>query len=726
METKNEITNYFETISLFLLGVLFFIFPLSFTNLTTDWFILPKQIVLSAVVLVTLVIFGARMISTGAVRLRRTPFDLAVFLFGIATLLSTIFAVNRIDSIITFVPLLFAIISYYLIVNFIKSKTSVTYLLISLIAGASLVSIITLLSTFKIYIFPFEYTRNQAFSPFGVIIDQVVFLAAVFAISISATIPFIKELIKSKKLNKADNKHIPFVVGSVIVLAGLIVSVYQFVVLQKPALLPLETGFQTAFAAISQDTGRITQGFLFGSGFGTYANDFTRFKQPTFNLNETLWSLTFFRSSNFVLEVLATAGFLGISTFMFLIYKILREVKLALSKNNEHKNISTLAIIILIVAAFVLPFSFISYALLFMILGLFAAIQGVNSKHSVYDIELHFVAFKKGIIPLSTSPVKDKEKSFTLILPVFSFIFFLVFSIIVGIIGVIYIMSDTLFQSSLVAASTNNGLQTYNKQTNAIQMFPYRDAYYRIYSQTNLALANSIASNIQKNSSPSAQVQQTVYTLINQSLNSAKLATSLSPQTALNWQNLSSIYRSLIGFGQNAEAFAIVSQQQAVLLDPNNPQQYLNLGGIYYQLKQYDNAQRQFQIAANLKPDFANAHYNLGHALESKGDLQNAYTQYLIVRNLMSNDKANLDKINKEIQTIEANAKAAQEAAKSKANQEKTSRLADNDKDETDSRKSRPSAVKEDLSISTPSAQLPAQKTPVKLPPPTTATDSAE
>ena len=129
--------------------------------------------------------------------------------------------------------------------------------------------------------------------------------------------------------------------------------------------------------------------------------------------------------------------------------------------------------------------------------------------------------------------------------------------------------------------------------------------------------------------------------------------------TSLNWNNLSSIYRSLIGFGQNADQFSVLTNQQAIALDPNNPQQYINLGGIYYQLGQWEEAQRNFQVAITLKPDYANAYYNLGHALESKNDLENALQVYKTVRSLVANDKESIGKIDAEINALQQKIGAA-------------------------------------------------------------------
>jgi len=168
-----------------------------------------------------------------------------------------------------------------------------------------------------------------------------------------------------------------------------------------------------------------------------------------------------------------------------------------------------------------------------------------------------------------------------------------------------------------------------------------------------MALANSLASSQrQSNSSPSAQLQQNITTLIQQSINEGRSAVSIAPMTSFNWNNLSSIYRSLIGFGQNADRFTIVTSQQAIALDPNNPQQYLDLGGIYYQLGLYDDAIRQFQFAITLKQDYANAYYNLGHAYEAKKDLANALASFQAVQSLVSTDKANSQIIKSEIEAL--------------------------------------------------------------------------
>jgi hypothetical protein len=103
MNRKNEILSYLENMSLLVLGVALFAFPLIFSSLTTDAFVLPKQLLLGGAVLVSLLLFGVRMVTEGKVRLRTTPFDLPLLLFTVVAFISSYLAVNRYDALINFV-----------------------------------------------------------------------------------------------------------------------------------------------------------------------------------------------------------------------------------------------------------------------------------------------------------------------------------------------------------------------------------------------------------------------------------------------------------------------------------------------------------------------------------------------------------------------------------------------------------------------------------------------
>ncbi|MEN9407369.1 MAG: hypothetical protein RLZZ455_585 [Candidatus Parcubacteria bacterium] len=662
--TQKEVLSYIETLLTVILAAFFFLFPLIFSSAFTDMFALPKQILLAGVVGLSLLLIGVRMIFLGKIQLRSTPFDLPIFLFAVVIFLSAIFAVNRYDALINFMPFLFAVLLFFIIVNAVKEEKTILFSIAALVAGSAIAGIISALAYLKIYIFPYAETQAQSFTTFGALLDQAMYIAIVLPFAGYVAWPYIARMIKTRRRLPAEDAMqinrkslmsfgIGFSVATIALIIGLGVTLLLLLTIAKPVILPLETGFQTAFAAISQDAGRVLQGFLFGSGYGTYITDFTRFKQPAYNLNAQIWSFTFFRSSSFILELMATAGLLGLLSFLFIGYRFLKEKTMFLP------------LVLIFIAAFVLPFSFTIQVLFFIVLGLFAATQALSYPKRYEDLEYYFVAMKRGLIAAVPEnahvPASVQQSTTSRILPFIATALLIVFVGAVGYMSALYVLSDMQLKRTLDYMVQNNGLQAYNhlageEKSNtigAIQYFPYRDTNYRIFSQLNLALANSIALSQPQGQQVSQETQQTILTLIQQSITAGRNAVTVSPQTSLNWDNLSNIYRSLIGFGQNADQFAIATNQEAIRLDPANPQQYINLGGIFYQLQQWDQAQNQFQIAIQLKPDLANAYYNLGHALESKGDLQGALTQYQAVRSLMQSDQENLKKIDEEIKALQ-------------------------------------------------------------------------
>ena len=707
-ETRKEIVSYFENMSLFVTGLMLLVFPLIFLSTTTDAFTLPKQIILIGGTTLALILLGLKTIAEGKLRIKNSPFDIPVFLLLFVSLLSAVLSANRADALIAFVPFLFVGLLYFTLVNLIKGERQLLFVLSALTLGAVLSALLTILSFFKIYPLPFEYTHVTFFTTFGSLLDQAIYLALVLPVSGYFAFVFISSLLSGKKSSFATTRYAQnkfsgslstFTVAFIIIAVALALTVFMLVTSQKPLILPLQFGLQTAFAAISQDSSQVIKSLLLGSGIGTYLNDFTRYKTAAYNLDPNLWAFTFFRSSTYVLELLSTTGILGIAAFLLLTLKVIKEREFFLP------------LVFALIAAFILPFSFTILTLFFILLAILAAVRIHSNPEKYGEMDFYLVALKKGLLAVSPDGEKvhqsPAEKRYSKILPITSFIILLVIIGVPFYWAVRFTISDFVFQQSLIAASQNNGLQTYNLQTSAIKIFQYRDIYYRSFAQTNLALANSLAVNQQKESKPNPQVQQNILTLIQQSITAGRNATTIAPLTSFNWNNLSSIYRSLIGFGQNADQFTVLTAQQAIALDPNNPQQYIDLGGVYYQLGAYDDAIRQFQLAINLKKDYANAYYNLGHALEMKGDLQNALAAYQAVRTLVSSNKDNVARIDADIAALQ---KKAEEKDKTV---------------EATSPDVQPSDTNQAIDVNKPSTTLPQRDPQVKIPAPTVSPTKA-
>ena len=196
--------------------------------------------------------------------------------------------------------------------------------------------------------------------------------------------------------------------------------------------------------------------------------------------------------------------------------------------------------------------------------------------------------------------------------------------------------ADIQFRNSLVAATANDGGKTYETQRQALILNPYNDQYHRAYANTNLQLATSIS----QSENPSDQDRNNITQLIQQAIREGRAAITVQPNNPANWEALANIYRQLIGVAQDAPQWTTATYAQAINIDPNNPRLRLELGGVYFQLQDFATAQRFFEQAVTLKPNYANAHYNLARAYVEQDQIEAAVNQYNAVLSLIDRSSA--------------------------------------------------------------------------------------
>jgi tetratricopeptide (TPR) repeat protein len=105
----------------------------------------------------------------------------------------------------------------------------------------------------------------------------------------------------------------------------------------------------------------------------------------------------------------------------------------------------------------------------------------------------------------------------------------------------------------------------------------------------------------------------------------------------------------LINVAENADQWTIAALAQAIKNDPVNPRLRLELGGVFYSLGQYDQAIRFYQQAAELKPDWGNAFYNLSAAHKQKKEMVQAYDYLRQVIALVEPNTADYTKAQSEL-----------------------------------------------------------------------------
>lgn len=693
---KKELISYIDSASFILVTATLFAFPVFFLTNTSDFFVLPKQLLVTLVTVILMVLWAVKILLNKEVAFRSSAFNFPVFLFGAITLLTALLARNTFDSLLQAVPMVFVLIFYFALTNSLHTKSQFNVALSSLALGGVVSSVLSLIYLMNLFILPFQQIQNKFFTTLGSPIQHIIYLLPILALSVF----YVYKRYAKSGLNgiASDYNYIIHIVSSVLILAGVGLNVYKiFFRPEKPIVLPFQYGIQIAMGAISQDNARQVLSLLFGSGYGTFITDFARFKPASFNLEQNIWNLTFSFSSSYFLELIATVGILGTLAFLFIFARIVQ------SGMNRAMSPLFLAVVVTFILSFLLPFSYTVVFLMFALLGFYSVYLFFENDKRVYNLRVNLVALKEGLFSVNDEGHSEPapRKGNGSIFPALVMAVVLIPSVFVGWYTVRLALSDMKFTQSLSPQVLNNGQKTYDLEREALQLFPYRSDYYRIFSQVNIALANSLINSIPQGQQPTEQAQQTVIALLQQSINSGRAAVRIAPLNPANWENLARIYRSLINVGQNAEQFAAASLNQAITLNQYDPTKYVELGGIFYQLGQFDAAQQQFQQAINLKPDYANAYYNLGHALQAKGDFQNALIQFNVVKELSKDDKANMEQIDKEI-------KALQESAGKQSN---TQPAQDN---------------QSQLQVNQPQTQIPAQGEPVEIPaPPTTVTPAA-
>ena len=349
---------------------------------------------------------------------------------------------------------------------------------------------------------------------------------------------------------------------------------------------------------------------VFGVGPGNYQEAFTLYKPMGFNQTDN-WSLQFAAAGNLFFQLMTVGGLLAVIFLGFFFVKSLKSV--SFSKSPVWGVLNLVGLIIII---FLIPFSF---PLLFLFFALLALFDPEAEKEEI------ILASKWGVSAIT------------------------LMSILVFGIGTFFMvklaMADANYQKAQEAKAANLGSDAYRYLQEAIKLNPQSNLYHRDYALVNVLLANSLAGKGDLTDVDKDRVQK----LLQQAVREAKLITEqINPVSSANWETRAQIYRNLIGAVENAEQWSVLAYLQAINLDPLNPKIKVDLGGIYYQERQYQDAQIFFQDAARVKSDYANAHYNLAYNYKQQENLAGAVyelnrTLSLIEENNSEYEKAKTD-----------------------------------------------------------------------------------
>ena len=606
------LSNLYEIAAL----VFIFLAPIAILPFFTDQYDFGRQIFVLVATFVVFALWVAKALMEKKISFRQNSYLLPLFLlFVIFTLSSLINTPNRLVSLVSVLgPISFLLLLFtFFIVSNRDGENSRQHLVYALLGSGVLLATVSLILFLGKFTFPLNFPSlnlsiGKAWSPTGSLLSQVVFLATLVPLGFA----LIYEEVQKKNLFAATLTFL----ANTLILSGLGIGLYLLSNEAKPILLPQQTAWVIAAESIKN-----VRFALLGIGPGQFVNAFTAFKPLSFNATE-IWNLRFGVSSNWYFQLLTEVGFLGLILYLFLAARIFRN---GLSALREPK-ISPLnlalyvSLVIMLIVQFFIPINFS----LLLVLTILLALVETHEKSTSFDFtSLGNMAGLLAVIPLV----------------VFGVLFYF---------GGKIALANSYFLDSIKAANQNDGIKTYNLQIKAIQTDPSIANYRVAYSQTNFALANSLATKKDLTDNDKSTISQ----LIQQSLREAKAAVALDPGNSYSWENLSSLYYSLINFAEGADQWAISAYQQTINTDPLNPRLRVELGGLYYSQKNYNQAANLFLQATNLKSDLANAHYNLANALRELGALEDAKKEYETTQTLVQADSNDYQKVTSELEEV--------------------------------------------------------------------------
>lgn len=612
-EDKKQIEGALGTIALVICFIAIISVPLIFVPFLTDFLEMPKQLLIFFLGVVGLFVWSVQNIITGKFFWTRSVLDLPILLLAIVAIISALLTPNIYSSLSSETLILVGGAAlYFLFSNSPHKENTIEKFALFFSFSAGLISLLLIAQEAFVLLGPTLklpinlFFLNPGFNVTGSALAAGLFLAGVLPIAVGL----------KKKFT------IPLIVLIAIGLLSSVVMLYQ----NRPVLLDHLTGWKIATGVL----GDSPKSALLGFGPGNIIDAFTLYKPLDFNTND-FWNLRFTTSSNFYLSILTSLGIIGLALVVLFVVKFvtLAKARLALENTTSFEKGLIASVSLILLLGLVFPTPTLSLFLLFAVSGTLMAFYRL-----------------KGVSLYSKSVEPEKARYFG-----FALCLILLIALVGGgwFLGR-FALADYFFAASLQAAQANNGKDTYDLQIKALELNPYNSNYRISYSQTNLALANSLAG--QPNLTD--EQKQTVITLVQQAIREARLAAALTPKRAGAWENLSLVYRNLINFAQGADQWAVASQNQAAQLDPTNPRLRLDLGGIFFAAQDFQNAAQIFNQAVNLKPDFANAHYNLAQSLIGLKQFELALQELQTTATLVcaTNSKTDCDRVNAEIKTL--------------------------------------------------------------------------
>ena len=593
----------------YLLTSLIFLAPLFFWTLTLNFFESSKGFLLLITSTILFLIYAVSTFKTRILVLPKSRLTLPLLAFLAAIILSlAINAEARAEAISGKGAMLLILPLLSLFILTTKNHTKlISGVKLALIASSSFLAIhslaqLTFLS--RLTLLPI-FMQTMAFTPTGSFLTTL----ALIVIGAGAAIAELK--------TSSPRTKIIFFLALLLdtIAAVAIISLMLPGSALTPALIPYIESWSIALDALKS-----TRSLVFGVGIAGFSTLYTSVKPLSLNLT-SLWSSLPPFSGSELLTMLATTGVLGTASLVYLMFKGL------LSSSS-----SSLAVplTLTILALVLIPGSLSIYLLFFTLLALTSHEGPETRELSPHAAHLTALAI--------------------LALVLTSFIYL-----------IRPYIAEFYMRRAQLALIQNDGRGVYDNHLQALRYYPSMTGYHLSLADVNLNIAGALS----QKPDLTEEDRTTISTLIQQSISEGKTAIALRPNYATAWITLAKVYRNIIGVADGADQFAIQAYTQAITLDPANPALRVEFGGLFYQLalskdKPADQlpllnrAVQEFQLAIQLKKDYANAYYNLAKTLEIGENYEGAAAAMTQAVAYTTPDSADFQKAQGELDVLKA------------------------------------------------------------------------
>jgi len=638
-------------VSYIFLAINILLVPLFLDRNLNNFYIIPKQYVFGALVLLNVLLWISKFIFTKKIQYTKTMVDMPILALGITGILSAVFSANVYDSFfgraeyftLNYILLVLFFGLYYLVVNFVKSEKLWRGLLDSfLVVGAISLIVFILKTSFKLnFLNQFLGQALNTVDPinsvfgiwaivllilsFGQLIKKhlsfgrTIYSFVVGALSLavllmlSFKILWVILLISLVLLLMVSFSFIREVnLGWVSALFALLIFTIIFIIFGTPKFVQMPVPTEVALGmSPSWSVGYSTilsgvKNFFFGSGLGSFGVDFSQFRNASFNSDPAAWSLRFNQPFNSAVSLLSEGGILFVCAFVFLIllalghvFEVWNKIRASASFSSEpnfnKENIlfesflTTIAFAVLTIGIFFVFYGQVLWLAWWLLLALLVVGFSFHNKNFIHEKEW----------TLEDTPQYSLSFSFGLIV------------IMTGLV-MVTVWGARLYLGELAyakALSTGDNKAAETLINEALDKRPNSDVYHSALAQVYLNQAVEMS----KQSNPDVQA---ISSVMAKAVNEAKYATDLAPKSVALWENLASMYENASAIVPEARDWALKSLQQARDLEPTNPSHWWRLGNNYAAMAKWDDAIKNYEKAIDLKADYFGAYVGLSNAYE--------------------------------------------------------------------------------------------------------------